>query len=87
MKKFNENDLITFNGNLCTTIVFYNSPANASEKTDITSFYNKLSSFVRHIPKHNVLIIARSMNAYKCKDGNKMFCIHNSTNRNGKCLA
>ena len=35
-------------------------------------FYNKLSSVVRHIHKHNVLIISGDMNAQK--DENNKFC-------------
>ena len=41
---------VTFNVNGCITIVFADSPTNASDKTDITSFYNKLYSFLRYIP-------------------------------------
>ena len=54
----------TFNYNPCTSIVSSNSPTNASDETDITTFYNELSSLVGHIPKHNVLIIGRDMNAH-----------------------
>ena len=53
----------TFNSNLSTTIIFCYSPTNASDKTDLDAFYNELSSFVRSIPKHNVLIIGEDMNA------------------------
>ena len=48
----------TFNGNPGTTISCY-SPTNASDKTYLIAFYNELSSLVRSIPKHNVLIIGR----------------------------
>ena len=67
----------TFNGNLSTKIICY-SPINASVETDLTTFYNQLSPFVRSIPKHNVLIIG--------KDENKKFCLHNLSNRNGEHL-
>ena len=45
----------SFTGNRYTTIVSYNSPTDASDKTDTIAFYNELSSFVRLILKRNVL--------------------------------
>ena len=50
-------------------IVSYYSPTYASEKTDITTFYNGLSSLVRHIPKNNVLV--GNLNAQTDKNENK----------------
>ena len=44
----------TLNKNPWTTIV---CPVNISDETDITNFYNRLSSFAWHIHKRNVLII------------------------------
>ena len=52
-----------FNGNPSATIISCYSPTNVSEKTDLIAFYNELSSLVRRISKHNVLIIRRDMNA------------------------
>ena len=69
-----------FNGNPC-----YN-PTNASNEKDITTFYNELSSLVRHIPKHNVLMVGREMNTHIVKGGNN-FCVRNSPNRNGEYIA
>ena len=37
---------------------------NASDKTDINTVYNELYSFIRHIPKHSILIIDGDMNAH-----------------------
>ena len=68
----------TFNGNLSTTIIPCYSPTNISEETNLIAFYNELSSLVRGIPKHNVLIIG--------KNGNNKFSLHNSSNRNGEHL-
>ena len=51
------------------------------------TFYNKLSSLVWHIPKHNVLTHCRDMNAHIGKDINNKFCLHNSANKNDKYLA
>ena len=59
----------SFNGNCWTTIISCYSPTNAS---DIFTFYNKLSSLVRHILKHSVLIIGGDMNAQIGKDKNNI---------------
>ena len=72
----------SFNGKLCTTIFFSNSSTNVTAETDIITFYNELSSFDWHIPKHNVLIIGWDMNAQIGNDGNNRFCGHISVNRN-----
>ena len=42
---------------LSTMIISSYSPINPSDETDLITFYNELSSLVRSIPKHNVLII------------------------------
>ena len=42
---------------------------NPSEETEITTFYSRQSSIVRHITKHNVRIIGRDMNAQIGKNG------------------
>ena len=44
--------------------------------------YNELSSLVRSIPKHNVLVIGGDMNAQIGKNVNHEFSQHNSSNRN-----
>ena len=77
----------TFNGNPSATIIFCYSPSNVSEETDLIAFYNELSSLVRSIPKHNVLIIGRDMNAQIDKNVNNKFSLHNSSNRNREHLA
>ena len=77
--------IATFNGNPSTTIICY-SPTNVSEETDAITFYNKLSSLVRSIQKHNVLIIGGDMNAQIGKDVNSKFTLHNSSNRNWEHL-
>ena len=53
---------VSFNGNTSTTIISCYNPTNASDETDVITFYYKLSSFVRCIPKHNILIIRGDMN-------------------------
>ena len=50
----------SFNGNTCTTLI---SCSTAIDETDVITFCNELSGLVRSIPKHNVLIIGRDLNA------------------------
>ena len=47
----------TFNGNPKATIISCYSPTNVSEETELVTFYEELSSLVRSIPKHNLLVI------------------------------
>ena len=53
----------TFNGNPRATIISCYSPTNVSEETELVTFYDVLSSLVRSIPKHNMLVIGGDMNA------------------------
>ena len=62
------------------------SPTNVSEETELITFYDELSSLVRSIPKHNVLVIDSDMNAQIGKNGNQKYSLHNSSNRNGQHL-
>ena len=64
----------TFNGNPRAKIISCHSPTN------------ELSSLVRSIPKHNVLVIGSDMNAQIGKNGNHKYSLHNSSNRNGQHL-
>ena len=75
-----------FKNNSYTTIISCYSLNNTSDEMDITTFCNKVSSLVHHIPKHNVLIISRVINAHIGKDENNRFCVYNLPNRNGKHL-
>ena len=68
-------------------IVSCDSPTNAWDESDITTFYNEPYSLVRHISKHNVLTIDEDMNAQIDKDENGIFCLHNLPNKNGEYLA
>ena len=76
----------TFNGNSRATIISCYSPTNISEETELIAFYDELSSFVRSIPKHNVLVSGGDMNAQIGKNGNYKYSLHNSSNRNGQHL-
>ena len=75
-----------FNGNPRATIISCYSPTNISEETELVTFYDKLSSLVRSIPKHNVLVIGGDMNAQIRKNGNNRYSLHNTSNRNGQHL-
>ena len=74
----------TFNDNPKASIISCYSPTNISEETELIAFYDELSSLVRSIPKHNVLVIGRDMNAKIGKNGNHKYSLHNSSNRNGQ---
>ena len=63
----------TFNGNPSASIIFCYSPTNVSEETDLIAFYSEMSSLVRSIPKHNVLVIGGDMNAQIGKNVNHKF--------------
>ena len=74
--------IATFNGDPSATII----SSNVSEETDPIDFYNELSSLVRSILKHNVLVIGGVMNAQIGKNINHKFSLHNSSNRNEEHL-
>ena len=76
----------TFNGNPRATIISCYSPTNDSEETELVTFYDELSSLVRSIPKHNMLVIGGDMNAQIGKNGNNKYSLHNTSNRNGQHL-
>ena len=52
----------TFNGNPIATIISCYSPTNVSDETELVTFYDELSSLVRSIQKHNMLVIGGDMN-------------------------
>ena len=76
----------TFNGNPRATIISCYSPTNFSEETELVAFYDELSSLVRSIPKHNMLVIGGDMNAQIGKNGNNKYSLHNTSNSNGQHL-
>ena len=76
----------TFNGNLRATIISCYSPTNVSEETELVTFCDELSSLVRSISKHNMLVIGRDMNAQIGKNRNNKYSLHNTSNRNGQHL-
>ena len=78
--------IATFNGNPCTTIISCYSPTNVSDESDATAFYDELSSLIRQVPKHNVLVIGGDMNAKIGQSEDHKYAYHQQTNRNGQYL-
>ena len=76
----------TFNGNPIARIISCYSPTNVNEETKLIAFYDELSSLVRSIPKHYVLVFGSDMNAQIGKNGNQKYSLHNTANRNGQHL-
>ena len=76
----------TFNSNPSTTIISCNSLTNAQDEMDHIIFYNKQSSLVHSISKHNFLIIGGDMNAQIGNDKNNKYCLHNLSKRNEEPL-
>ena len=74
----------TFNGNPKATIISCYSPTNVGEETELVTFYEELSSLVRSIPKHNLLVIGGDMNAQIGKNRNNKYSLHNTSNSIGQ---
>ena len=62
------------------------TPTNVSEANKIVTFYKDISSLVRSILKHNLLVIGGDMNAQIGKNRNNKYSLHNASNRNGQHL-
>ena len=75
-----------FNGNPIMKVISCYSPTNVSDEDDVTDFYNDISSFIRYVPKHNVLIIAGDFNAHLGIDHDNKFAYHTESNINGYLL-
>ena len=78
--------IATFNGNPQTTVICCYSPTNTAEEEEVEDFYGELTSLVRQVPKHNVLIIGGDFNAKVGKEEGFSFAYHTTTNRNGYYL-
>ena len=75
---------VIFHSNPCTTIISCCSLTNDGDETDITTFYDGISSLIRHIPKYTILIIGGDMNVQISKDENNKFGLLKLPYRNGK---
>ena len=76
----------TFNGNPKATITSCYNSTNVSKETEVVTFYEELSSLVRSIPKHNLLVIGGDMNAQILKNRNNKHSLRNKSNRNRQHL-
>ena len=76
----------TFNGNPKATIISCYSPTNVSDETELVTFYEELSSLVRSIPKHNLLVMDGDMNVQIGKNRNNKYSLQNTSNSNGQHL-
>ena len=69
-------------GNPLTTVISCYSPTNVSDQEETERFYVDLTSYIRHILKHNVLIIGGDFNAHLGKENGYKYSFHINTNRN-----
>ena len=56
------------------------------KENEIVTFYEDLSSLVRSIPKHNLLVIGGDMNAQIGKNRHNKYSLHYASNRNEQHL-
>ena len=78
--------IATFSGNPQTTVIFCYSPTNTAEEKEVEDFYGELTSLIRQVPKHNVLIIGGDFNAKVGRTDGFTFAYHETTNRNRQYL-
>ena len=80
--KWNERIIIaTFEGNPKTTIIVHYSPVEGDDKAE--QHYYQLSSAVKQVPKHSILIVLGDFNAHLDKKLAK-YSYHETSNANGK---
>ena len=78
--------IATFHGNPETTLISCYSPTNIADEQKVINVYDDLSSLVRSVPKHNVLIVGGDLNAQIGQSIHHKFTYHHSSNRNGEYL-
>ena len=77
--KWNERIIIaTFEGNPKITIIVNYSPVEGDDEAE--QHYNQLSSAVKQVPKHNILIVLGDFNAHL------KYSYHETSNANGKLV-
>ena len=82
--KWNERIIIaTFEGNPKTTITVHYLAVAGDDEAE--QHYNQLSSAVKQVPKHNILIVLGDFNAHLDKNLAK-YSYHETTNANGKLV-
>ena len=75
-----------FHGNPEPTLISYYSPTNTADEQEVIDFYDDLSSLIRSVQKHNVLIIGGDLNAEIEQNIHHKFTYHFTSNRNGEYL-
>ena len=78
--------IIHFQGNPKTIVISSYIPTNVSDEHDTERFYTDLTYFIRHIPKHNILIIGGHFNAHLGKEYGYKYSLHRTTNSNSNML-
>ena len=76
----------TFQGNPEPILISCYSPTNIVDGQEVIDFYDDLSSLIRSVPKHNVLIIGGNLNAQIGQSIHHKFRYHHTSNRNGEYL-
>ena len=79
--------IASFNGNPKASVVCCYSPTECSDEQDAITFYTELSSLIRMIPNHNIIMVAGDFNAKLGQDEGFTHSFHRKTNRNGNLLA
>ena len=76
----------TFHGNPKASVICCYSPTDCSDEQDEIIFYNELSSLIRMIPNHNIIMVAGDFNAKLGSDDGFTQSFHCKSNRNGILL-
>ena len=76
----------TFHGNPEATLISCYSPTNIADEQEVIGFYDDLSSLIRSVTKHNVLIVGEELNAQTGQSTHHKFTYHHTSNRNGEDL-
>ena len=71
----------TFHDNPEPTLISYYSPTKITDEQEVIDFYDDLSSLIRSVPKHNVLIIGRDLNAQIGQSIHHKFTYYYTSNR------
>ena len=76
----------TFHGNPEPTLISCYSPTSIADEQEVIDFYDDLSSLIRFVRKHNILIIGGDLNAQIGQSMHHKFTYHYISNRNGEYL-
>ena len=76
----------TFHGNPEATLILCYSPTNIADEQEVIDFYDDLSSLIRSVTKHNILIVGEELNAQIGQSTHHKFTYHHTSNRNSEYL-